>query len=76
MYHVGKGAQVGVSPLMTRKITSLLILQWICLPQFSHVSEDKSTNPIIIVTSLPDQVFPTELSYCVSTLSLLHHSFS
>lgn len=55
-------AQVGFSPLMTRKMTSLLILQWTYLPQFSHISEDKSTNPIIIVTSLPDQVLPTELS--------------
>ena len=68
-------AQVGFSPLMTRKMTSLLTLQWTYLPQLSHISEDKSTNPIIIVTSLPDQVLPTELSYPVSTLSLLHHLF-
>ena len=75
MYHVGKGAQVSFSPLMTRKMTSLLTLQLTCLLQFSHISEDESTNPIIIVTSLPDQVLLTELSYHVSTLSLLHYSF-
>lgn len=74
MYHVGKGAQVGFSPLMTRKFPFNITVE--CLLQFSHISEDKSINPIIIVTSLPDQVLPTELSYHVSTLSLLHYSFS